>query len=75
MARVTNGEYLAGGTREVPLDKLYLDAIADKPRRNIEVSEREHLIDRYYWFVVAAVLLLAAEMLLRERKVPVEAQA
>ena len=75
MARVTNGEYLAGGTRDVPLDRLYHEAIADKPRRNIEVSEREHLIDRYYWFVVAAVLLLGADMLLRERKVSMEGQA
>jgi Ca-activated chloride channel family protein len=74
MARVTNGEYLAGGTREVPLDVLYREAIADKPRRNIEVSEREHLIDRYHWFVLAAVLLLATDMLLRERKVPIEGQ-
>jgi Ca-activated chloride channel family protein len=74
MARVTNGKYLAGGTREVPLDRLYLEAIADKPRRNIEVSEREHLIDRYHWFVLAAILLLAADMLLRERKVPMEGQ-
>ena len=74
MARVTNGEYLAGGTREVPLDRLYREAIAGKPRRSIEVSEREHLIDRYYWFVLAAVLLLAADMLLRERKVPLESQ-
>ena len=74
MARVTNGEYLAGGTREVPLDVLYREAIADKPRRNIEVSEREHLIDRYHWFVLAAVFLLATDMLLRERKVPIEGQ-
>ena len=74
MARVTNGEYLAGGTREVPLDRLYREVIADKPRRSIEVSEREHLIDRYYWFVLAAIILLATDMLLRERKVPLEGQ-
>ena len=74
MARLTDGEYLAGGTggREVPLDRLYKEAIADKPRRNIEISEREHLIHRYHWFVLAAVLLLAADMLLRERRNPVE---
>ncbi len=72
MARLTDGSYLAGGTREVPLDRLYRDEIAGKPRRNIEISEREHLIHRYHWFVLAAVLLLAADMLLRERKVPVE---
>ena len=77
MARLTDGEYLAGGTggREVPLDRLYQEVIADKPRRNIEVSEREHLIHRYHWFVLAAVLLLAADMLVRERKSPVEGQA
>ena len=74
MARVTNGEYLAGGTREVPLDALYREVIAEKPRRNIEVSEREHLIDRYYWFVLAAILLLGADMLLRERKIPTAGQ-
>lgn len=74
MARLTDGAYLPGGTREVPLEQLYRDEIADKPRRNIEVSEREHLIHRYHWFVLAAVLLLAADMLLRERKIPVEGQ-
>lgn len=74
MARVTNGEYLAGGTRDVPLDALYREVIAEKPRRNIEISEREHLIDRYYWFVLAAILLLGADMLMRERKVGVVGQ-
>ena len=58
----------------MPLDALYREVIAEKPRRNIEVSEREHLIDRYYWFVLAAILLLGADMLLRERKIPMAGQ-
>jgi Ca-activated chloride channel family protein len=67
MARLTGGAYIPAGTRPIELDRLYREAIAPKARRDLDVPRRERLVHRYQWFVAAAVLLLAVEMLVGER--------
>jgi Ca-activated chloride channel family protein len=68
MAQLTEGAYVPAGTRSIELDRIYMEKIAPKARRHIDVATRERFIHRYQWFVLAALLLLATEMLVRERK-------
>ena len=66
MARLANGAYLPAGTGAVELDRLYVEHIADKPRRRIDGAATEQSVHRYQWFVLLAIALLAVDMLLRE---------
>jgi Ca-activated chloride channel family protein len=67
MALLTGGAYIPAGTRPIELDRLYREAIAPKARRDLAVTLHERLVHRYQWFVGAAMLLLALEMLIGER--------
>ncbi len=69
VAQRTGGAYVPAGTQAIELDRIYTDFIAPKTRRHIEVSTRERRVHRYQWFVLAALLLLAAEMLIQDRRV------
>ncbi|WP_179131371.1 VWA domain-containing protein [Candidatus Entotheonella palauensis] len=75
MAQLTGGAYVPAGTRDIELDRLYQDKIASKVRRDIDVDAREGLVHRYYWFVLAALMLLAIDMLVRERNLSSEGGA
>ena len=66
IARLTGGAYVPAGTRSIELDRIYTEKIAPKARRQLTATTRERFIHRYQWFVLAGVLLLALEMLIRE---------
>lgn len=67
MARAGEGAYLKARTGPIELVALYRDHIAGKAQRELEVAPGERSTHRYHWFVLAALVLLAAEMLLGER--------
>jgi Ca-activated chloride channel family protein len=67
MARLTGGVYMAAGTRPLAMERLYKEHIAPKARRHIDAAAGEYLVHRYHWFVLAALLLLAVDMLVQER--------
>ncbi len=64
LTQLTDGAYVAAGGETGSLAKLYRTQIAQKPRRRIDAASSEQPIARYQWFVLAALLLLAADMLL-----------
>ncbi len=66
MARLTGGAYVPAGTRAIELDRIYTEKIAPKARRRTAMTKRERFIPRYQWFVLAGVLLLGIDMLVRE---------
>jgi len=66
MARLTGGAYVPAGTRAIELDRIYTEKIAPKARRQTAMTKRERFIHRYQWFVLAGVLLLGIDMLVRE---------
>ena len=67
MARLAGGDYLAGRTGPINLWPMFEEHIADKAQRELETGEGEHLADQYAWFVVLALALLIAEMVISER--------
>jgi Ca-activated chloride channel family protein len=68
MAQLTGGAYVPAGTHAIELDRIYTKYIAPKARRDVDVAVRERYIHRYQWFVLAALLLLALDMLIGERR-------
>lgn len=67
MARLAKGAYVQGRTGPIDLGKLFEEKIANKAQRELEAGEDERKADRYAWFVVLALALLVAEMVLPER--------
>ena len=67
LARASKGAYLQARTGPFELNMLFVDHIANKAQRDLEVTEGERLVERYHWFVVIALVLLATEMLFAER--------
>jgi Ca-activated chloride channel family protein len=72
MAQLTGGAYVPASTRAIELDRIYTKYIAPKARRHIDVATRERFVDCFQWFVLAAWVLLAIEMLVGDRKVRTE---
>lgn len=66
MARLTGGAYVPAGTRAIELDRIYTEKIAPKARRQTAMTRRERFMHRYQWFVLAGLLLIGIEMLVRE---------
>lgn len=64
LTQLADGAYVAAGGDSESLAKLYRTQIAPKPRRRIDAASAEQPVARYQWFVLAALLLLAADMLL-----------
>jgi hypothetical protein len=67
MARRGSGVYLAATDGPDALARLYADRIAGLPRREIDAEIRPVAAARFQWFVLAALILLGAEMVVRER--------
>ena len=67
MARRGSGVYLAANAGPDALARLYADRIAGLPRREIDAEIRPVAAARFQWFVLAALILLGAEMVVRER--------
>jgi Ca-activated chloride channel family protein len=74
MARLTGGAYVPAGTRAIELDRIYTEKIAPKARRQTAMTKRKRFIHRYQWFVLAGVLLLGIDMLVREGREDVYAE-
>lgn len=72
IAQHTGGAYVPAGTRAIELDQIYTDHIAPKARRHLDVATREHQVHRYQWFVLAALILLAIDVLTPSHWVRVE---
>ena len=68
MARMTGGQYLGSGIETPDLVGFYYAHINDKPRRALAGSSGQAIAHRYQWFVLTALLLLIADMILRERR-------
>jgi Ca-activated chloride channel homolog len=66
IARITGGAYVPAGLRTIELDRIYAEKIAPKARRQTMMTRRERFIHRYQWFVLAGLLLIGIEMLVRE---------
>ena len=64
---IDGGAYVAARTRPLELEALFVEHIADKAQRELEASASEAMVHRYHWFVLLALAMLAAEMLIRER--------
>jgi Ca-activated chloride channel homolog len=69
LALRAEGVYLVPDGDRDPLARLYATQIADLPRRQIDAHSRSVAADRFQWFVLSALVLLGAEMVLRERTV------
>jgi Ca-activated chloride channel family protein len=67
MALRADGVFLAADNGEAALARLYAERIAELPRRQIDAYSRPVAAERFQWFVLAALILLGAEMVLRER--------
>lgn len=67
MARLAKGDFLPAGTGGIELSRFYEAEIAGKPRRLIELRRIETVVHRYHWFVLLALALLAADMLIGAR--------
>jgi Ca-activated chloride channel homolog len=68
MARLTGGVYVTADPRPTPIQRLYTEQIAPKARQHSNTAAGEYLVQRYHWFVLAAVLLMVVEMLIQERQ-------
>ncbi|MGE3536274.1 MAG: VWA domain-containing protein [Candidatus Tectimicrobiota bacterium] len=66
MARITGGAYVPAGTRSIELDRIYTEKIAPKARYQTSMTRRERFIHRYQWFVLAGLVLLSLDMIIRE---------
>ena len=67
IARRADGVYVVADHDEEPLVRLYAAHIADAPRREIDAHRDSVAAPRFQWLVLAALILLAGEMMLRER--------
>lgn len=66
IARLTGGAYVPAGTRSIELDRIYTEKIAPKARYQTSMTRRERFLHRYQWFVLAGLLCLGIDLLLRE---------
>jgi Ca-activated chloride channel homolog len=64
-----DGVYVVANDGREPLARLYAAHIAELPRRQIDTQSRSVAAHRFQWFVLAALVLLGVEMVLRERTV------
>ena len=69
MARRGSGVFIAANDGPDALARLYAERIAGLPRREIDAEIRPVAAARFQWFVLAALILLGAEMVVRERTV------
>jgi len=66
LARIADGAFVLAESGPVDLVDLYEEEIADKPRKEIETAASDQRAHRYQWFVALALLILAAEMMVRD---------
>jgi Ca-activated chloride channel family protein len=65
----TKGQYIAERTSYVPLDQAFGALVADQPARELQTAGQSQVwIHRYEWFLLPAILLLMAEMMVGEQR-------
>jgi Ca-activated chloride channel family protein len=65
IAQRTGGEYVPQRMGTVELDRVFGAILADKPTRELQTAGQNQIwVHRYQWFLLPAVLLLVAEMML-----------
>jgi Ca-activated chloride channel family protein len=69
MALRADGVYLVADDGRDALARLYATQIRGLPRRQLDAQSRSVAAHRFQWFIAAALVLLGAEMALRERTV------
>lgn len=74
LARITGGEFVSSSAGPAPLADLYERRLATLPRRRLNTNTGEQPVQRFQWFVGAAVGLLILDMMLgaggRRREMP-----
>jgi len=68
MASITGGAYVPAGTRDWRLDTIFREKIAKREARETQQRKHRRYVNRYQWFLGAALLLLLCEGLVRERR-------
>ena len=69
IALIGGGKVLVAGLEPADLVELYYSEIAAKERRIIDAASTERPVEHFRWFVLLALILLASEMLIRDREV------
>ncbi len=59
MGEVTGGGYVPAGTRTIPLDDIYDEAIAGRKTARIGTTREKRHVERFQWAIAAALLLVA----------------
>lgn len=67
VALITNGKYYAATTEGMELERIYA-ALAELEQKQLQENFRVQYVDRYYYFVAAALFCLMLEFMLSERK-------
>tara|TARA_B100000614_G_scaffold141266_1_gene125470 strand:+ start:1401 stop:2459 length:1059 start_codon:yes stop_codon:yes gene_type:complete len=70
LSRIGNGSFVLGEGASTDLVRLFEDEIGVKPRKERETVASDERAERYQWFLAVAVILLAAELLVRDRRMP-----
>jgi hypothetical protein len=60
MAKITGGAYVPAGTRSIPLDRIYDDAIASRQGASRAGRREKRLHERFQWAAGLALLLVVA---------------
>jgi hypothetical protein len=68
MAQAAGGAYITGQGVPAQLDQWFAEQVAGKPRRDYESASNKELAPRYGYFVVLAIVLLVAEMMMRSAR-------
>lgn len=69
VAGTTNGEYYRGTNYEDYLDKIYTQ-LSDLEKAEFGIKKITDYEDRFYYFLIPAILLLLVEFFISERKIP-----
>jgi Ca-activated chloride channel homolog len=73
IASAGNGKYFQGSNDEDQLDKIYQD-LSSLKKSEFGVKKVTDYADRFYYFLMAALILLIAEFFITERKSPLFAR-
>lgn len=68
MADAAGGTHLEAEAGPARLDRLYADRIAGAPRRELQSSSSKELAPQYRYFILLAIVLLVAEMVMRRSR-------
>ena len=68
VASETGGIYVHAGRPEVALAELYRDHIASMEKRELDTTLERRWEQRFQWPLALAFLLLAAELLIADRR-------